>query len=59
LAHKENNIIDCKRVYKIKRNVDGNNDHYTTRLVAKCFKQRYGYTIRTHLIMLSNILPFD
>jgi hypothetical protein len=36
------NVIDCKRVYKVKRKADGTVDHYKARLVAKGFKQRYG-----------------
>jgi hypothetical protein len=37
----EENIIDCKWVYKIKRKVDGSLDRYKAQLVAKGFTQRY------------------
>jgi hypothetical protein len=35
-------LIDCKWVYRIKKKADGIVDRYTTSLVAKGFKQRYG-----------------
>jgi hypothetical protein len=34
-------IIDCKRVFKIKKKADGTLDKYKARLVAKGYKQRY------------------
>jgi hypothetical protein len=36
------NLINCKWVFKIKREVDGFIDHYKAQLVAKGFKQQYG-----------------
>jgi histone deacetylase 1/2 len=39
---KGTNLIDSKRVWKIKRKADGSVDRYKGRLVAKGYKQRYG-----------------
>jgi histone deacetylase 1/2 len=36
------NVIDCKWVYRIKKNSVGTVGRYKARLVAKDFKQRYG-----------------
>jgi histone deacetylase 1/2 len=36
------NIVDCKWVFKIKRNADGTLNKYKARLVAKGYNQRYG-----------------
>jgi hypothetical protein len=37
------NVVDCKWVFKLKRKSDGSIERYKTRLVAKGFRQRYGY----------------
>jgi histone deacetylase 1/2 len=36
------NIIDCKWVFCIKKNVDGTIDRYKAHIVTKGFKQRHG-----------------
>jgi hypothetical protein len=36
------NLIDCKWIYRVKKNADGFVDRYKAHLVAKGFKQRYG-----------------
>jgi hypothetical protein len=36
------NIVDCKWVFKIKRNADGTLNKYKARLVAKGYNQQYG-----------------
>jgi hypothetical protein len=40
-SNSHHNLIDCKRVYKIKRKANGSIDRYKTRLVTKGFKQRH------------------
>jgi hypothetical protein len=37
------NVVDCKWVFKLKRKADGSIERYKVRLVAKGFRQRYGY----------------
>jgi hypothetical protein len=39
---KGRNVVGCKWVYKIKIKQDGILNRYKARLVATCFKQRYG-----------------
>jgi hypothetical protein len=46
------NVIDCKLVYCIKKNVDGTIDRYKSRLVAKGFKQRYDIDYEIPSVML-------
>jgi hypothetical protein len=52
------NVIDSKWVYKVKKKSDGSIDRYKTRLVVKGFKQRYGLTTRTLLVLWSRLLQF-
>jgi hypothetical protein len=46
-------LTDCKWVYPIKKHGDGTIDCYKARLVAKCFKQRYGIHYKDTLVQLS------
>jgi hypothetical protein len=41
-AHRANNVIDCRWVYKVKWRQDGTVNRYKARLVSKGFKQRHG-----------------
>ena len=35
-------VVGCKWVFRVKKNLDGTNSRYKTRLVAKAFNQRPG-----------------
>ena len=36
------NLIDSRWVFKVRLHADGSIERYKARLIAKCFKQRYG-----------------